>query len=59
MLNVYPGMFLSVALGSAIGSFLGQALTAGDWKIAAERSFFQAWALVTLWIVARFFNAAP
>jgi hypothetical protein len=62
MLNVYPWMFLSVALGGAGGSFLWQAFEAGDWKTAAERSFVQAWALGTLWVVARIariFKAAP
>jgi hypothetical protein len=59
MLRIYPETFLSVALGSAGGNFLWQAATAGDWKLALERSFFQIWALGTLWIVGRFFKAAP
>jgi hypothetical protein len=43
---------LSVACGMIAANYLWQGLTVGDWPAAHERSFFQAMALFSVWLVS-------
>ena len=45
--------FKYLLLGFAIGNFLVQWITVQDWGTAAERTFFQALALITAWFMNR------
>jgi hypothetical protein len=44
---------VSVILALAIGNFFYQAMTGHQWRTAAERSWFQGWAIVIYWMMWR------
>jgi hypothetical protein len=45
--------YILVAVALSVGNFAFQIFGNGDWLLAAERSYFQAFALFMLWLGLR------